>query len=125
MALRDFQGEGVDRFTDHLTARLGLPAPGELAGGPILQARVNHGRWIVDCPNCFGAELADVDDLRFYCLSCGNRDVGHRWLQVKLPPNRTRIEELLLRRLQPGNRNWHPGESVAQLERENRLMEVQ
>lgn len=48
-------------------------------------ARVDHGRWLADCPYCPGAELVDLEDLRFFCLSCYNEAAGGRWLHIVMP----------------------------------------
>jgi hypothetical protein len=90
------------------------------AAGPILAPEVNHGRWIVRCPACAGAENADPEEPWFYCLSCCNVAFDGRWLPIQWPPERTAIEVELLKRPLAENRNWLPGESVADLRRENR-----
>ena len=46
----------------------------ELFNGQPLKARVEYSRWIVDCPNCGGAEFA-FEDKRFICSQCNNGDV--------------------------------------------------
>ena len=92
--------------------------PVELAAAPILKAEVNHGRWIVRCPYCAGAELADHADPRFFCLSCYNVGSGGKWLPVQFPGDGRAIEGELLKRPE-ANRNWLPHESVEDLRREN------
>lgn len=80
-----------------------------------------QGRWIVRCPanECFGAEYVDPDTERFFCLSCYNHQWGGQWLKVAFPPNRKVIETILL--LRPGrNRFWLPGETVGDLQKENK-----
>ena len=81
-------------------------------GNPIL-ARVNHGRWIADCPDCAGAELAR-DGRLFICHNCSS---GPH--QVIFPAEREVIELLLSWRPEI-NRNWEVGETVENLERENK-----
>ena len=81
-----------------------------------IQARVNHGRWIVDC-ECLGAELA-FEEGEFMCLSCFNFELGHKYRKVVFPKNRKKIELLLIGR-PVANRNWSPGESLAKLKAEN------
>lgn len=73
---------------------------------------LNHGRWVVDCPEdgCFNAELATTD--RFVCSICGHRG------RIVWPDNRAEIERLTLVR-PVRNRNWFPGETVAGLAAEN------
>jgi len=83
-----------------------------------VKAEINHGRWIVRCPACSGAEEADPGEPIFYCLSCGNDENGGHVMQVVFPDDRAAIEAALLRR-EMGNRNWAPGESLSDLEMEN------
>ena len=82
-------------------------------------AYINHGRWVVNCPDCNGAELVDLSDLRFFCLNalCDRPD-GGQWLSVVLPANRGEIESEILKRKMP-NRNWLQVETVADLRAEN------
>mgnify|MGYP001582552977 CR=1 FL=1 len=89
---------------------------------PQYQARVNWGRWIVDCPHCNSALDVTSSDTMAICVDCGTE-----WFEVVFPPPQQKrpIERALLKR--PGNRakvfsnsNWTPGETVANLERENR-----
>lgn len=86
-------------------------------------AVVNHGRWIVRCPTCSGAQFASRPDRRFFCSSCLNHASAHRWIGVEWPDDAVvhQIETILMRRPNPTNRNWEPGETVADLVRENGL----
>jgi hypothetical protein len=100
--LRDRKGE-VGRPTSDLTVK----------------AYVNHGRWVIDCPDpkCTGAEFL-FEDQKHRCSQCDNRAVGGELYDVDLPKNRKAIEKAL--EVRPvGNRNW-TNESVAQLRRENK-----
>jgi hypothetical protein len=110
------------RMLNHLAPE--PPAPDAVDEGAEAVAYVNHGRWVADCPSpaCTGAELVDPDEPRFYCLSCYNAAFGGLWLPVRFPPERERqaIERALLARPRARNRNWYPGETVAQLEEEHR-----
>lgn len=81
-----------------------------------LKAYVNHGRWIVKC-ECGGGEKA-WEEGWVMCQSCFNATLGHRYRRVIFPKPRSRIEQLLTVRPEP-NRNWRPGETLADLEREN------
>jgi len=88
-----------------------------LSNGPPLMARINHGRWVVDC-ECNGAELA-FDEGIFMCQSCYNAGTRHQTRLVVFPKNRQAIETALLQRPEP-NRNWYPGETVTKLLAENK-----
>lgn len=103
----------------HRRGALAFTPPAEMADRPILKAEVNHGRWIVRCPFCPGAEMADLNDPRFFCLSCYNVPIGGKWLPVQFPANRAALEAELLKRPASESRNWLPHESVADLRREN------
>ena len=106
-----------------------------------VEARIDYGRWIADCPDCGGAEYVDVEDGIFFCLSCGNKEIGGKARRVIFPKDREKIEELLLERPveeRGGNvfqramtakvvvgrlqRSWMPGEKREKLEKENRII---
>lgn len=121
--IRDHQqGLGIAEYTAMGLRASGRPFPQKVSAKVILQARVDHSRWIVDCPdpNCRGATMADIDDPRFYCFSCHNKAVGGDWLPVQFPAEREAIEKMLMERPAEGVRNWRPGETVADLVRENK-----
>lgn len=107
------------------TGDAALPAAGT-AKAPVAIARVNHGRWIADCPfGCGGAEYVNLDDPVFFCCECRNRAVDHHPVKVELPDKkrRDRIEQLLAQR-PIGRRHWQPGETVGHLETENELLQL-
>lgn len=85
----------------------------------MLIARVNHGTWIVDCPNpdCRGAEYIWEEGL-FMCWSCFNAHVDHCYLLTDFPKERRTIEAILDVRPEP-NRNWDHHESIDDLQSEN------
>ena len=85
-------------------------------------ARVDHGRWLADCPFCTGAEMVSKQDHRFFCHSCLNAEVNGDWIGVQFPSNVAAIEEVLLERANSTNRHWYPHESVEDLRKENALM---
>lgn len=109
---------GLVEFVHSFCVHMAKPMP-EGTSTKTVKAEINHGRWIVRCPNCPGAEMADKEDKRFFCLSCDNKQEGGKWLTVKFPRNADKIEELLKDRKRE-NQNWLPGETLAQLTRENR-----
>ena len=92
-------------------------------------ARINHGKWIASCtcgaprnvvptPGC----IVFLAVLLGWCVRCGNRPWGGGWRTVIVPPQdeRVQIEAVLTCRPDPATRNWEPGETVADLIRENR-----
>lgn len=96
-----------------------LPPQG-LAAGVAARVEVNHGRWIVNCPFCTGAQFASPSDRRFFCIDClhAGTDAEGRWVKVIWPREAGGIEEALLARPKPANRNWMPGESADALRAE-------
>ena len=82
-------------------------------------AEMNHGRWVVKCLWCAGAELAREDSI-FMCSNCGNKEIGHRWVRMEFPKSREVIEQILEKRPLMENRNYSKGESLAKLRRENK-----
>ena len=90
-------------------------------GWTILAAVVNHGRWVVACPSCSSAQLADPDDPRFFCDRCANADHGGGWARVQFPKpaELAAIEAVLAARPSDEYRNWSPPETVADLVVEN------
>lgn len=88
-----------------------------IASGASLRARIDHARFIVDCPNCGSAEFA-FEDRFFWCTTCSNSDVNGRVRKVIMPQKRKAIETIL--ELRPiKSRNWNPGETIERLEQEN------
>lgn len=83
----------------------------------LINAYVNHGRWVADCPACNSAAVVTVESPYFRC-GCGLR------AGVQFPPEREAIEDVLGRRPMAENRNWSQGESVADLRIENALHRV-
>lgn len=77
----------------------------------------NHGRWVVECPDCAGAQVACRTDRRFMCNECANITIGGHWRPVAWPAEATAIDAELDKRPRQ-NQNWLPGESVKQLRSE-------
>jgi len=103
---------------------LSEPTAGNTTGE--VAARINHGRWLVDCPGCNSALVVDLSELVFMCVECGNAANDGKWFQVTVPKNRKAIETELLKRPWNGrnpaeavNRNWQPGETITMLKQEN------
>lgn len=76
-------------------------------------ARVDLGRWIIDCA-CGAGNAAHPDWQGSACPACG---AIHR--RVIFPDDREAIEAVLEERSRPGNKFWKPGETVADLVAEN------
>lgn len=90
---------------------------------PVVGTRVNHGRWIADCPFCTGSEMVWFEELSlFFCFSCRNKAVGGHLLKVAIPKDYKKIEGILMIR-HPVNRNWQ-GETLSALKAENTKMGV-
>lgn len=83
----------------------------------MAHCRLNHGRWIVNCPFCASAELAWSEG-PFLCHECGNASAGGKLIEALWPPNREAIEKLVGARPRI-NQNWEPGESEEMLEADN------
>lgn len=108
--------------------------------GKAVNARIDFGRWLADCPFCGGAEYVDPDDPVFFCLSCGMISNNAKALPVVFPANIDEIEAMLMKRpvkeLPYGGvieralyarpmiaglgRSWQPGETVADLKKQNK-----
>ena len=89
----------------------------DIAESPIVPAIINHGRWMVKCPFCAGAEVLYLSHPIFLCLSCFNNEANNKFLRVKISRNWKAIEKILGKRpIQ--NRNWE-GESIRELIKEN------
>ncbi len=91
----------------------------DVALGPGLLARFNHNYWIVDCPDCGSAEFVWIDEPVMLCQKCWNAVVDGRWRRVVVPGQWRQIERIMRVRINPDNRNWYPGESLAKLKAEN------
>lgn len=91
---------------------------GGISDAPPVKARVNYGRWIVDC-ECGSASFA-FDEGIFMCKSCCNAGHKHQYRRLIFPRTRKAIEMILLQRPEP-NRNWYPGETLAKLKAENEI----
>ena len=90
----------------------------ELSTKKALEARIEHARFLVDCPNCNSAEFAFEDKL-FFCSLCKNSDIQNKVRKVKMPTERKKIEEILsVRPIK--NRHW-TNETLQALAKENEL----
>jgi hypothetical protein len=86
--------------------------------GEVVQAFAHRGSWLAKC-RCGSAALACQTDPRFFCIDCGNIEVEGAWLVVEWPEDVDAIEEILMKRMYRVNKNWTPGETLADLQAEN------
>jgi hypothetical protein len=94
--------------------------PQGVAVGVSTPAFVNHGRWVVRCPFCAGAQLAHPDRTdRFFCIDCLNDLAGRQWISVTWPDDVSAIESVLELRPEVTTRSWWPHETVEDLRAEN------
>lgn len=91
--------------------------PAGIAVGITAKARIEHGRWIVDCPfGCNGAQFASKQTRLFFCVDCLHSGKAEgRWIAVKFPDDIDAIEAELMLRPQPLTRNWFPHETLDDL----------
>ena len=101
-----------------LRERFQIPETGYDEDIEPVEALLNHGAWLVICPECPGGGEYAFEEGWFFCCSCLNNSIGHRYRRFVFPPDREEIEKILA--LRPlDNRNWRPGESLEDLCREN------
>lgn len=88
-------------------------------------AYVNHGRWIIDCPDdgCHAGLKAIDTGIACDCMDevvCDHPAIPHGLaIDITYPDQQDEITRLLDLRPKRGNRNWTPGETVAELKAEN------
>tara|TARA_Y100000310_G_scaffold295019_1_gene325970 strand:+ start:2526 stop:2936 length:411 start_codon:yes stop_codon:yes gene_type:complete len=116
-----WEGWLIGSITQGLS-RYGLQYAGIDSTSQPIEARVNMGRWIVDC-ECGGAEFA-WDEGFFMCQMCWNSAHKHQVRLVVFPEARLEIEALLEQRPLL-NRHWFPHESVVDLISENNAHEAE
>ncbi|WP_030764724.1 hypothetical protein [Streptomyces sp. NRRL F-2664] len=86
------------RWYEQQVQRRVTPPAGMLLGAGIY-ARINHGRWVADCP-CGSAQVVTPDDPRFACPEC-----GYGWARLIFPAQPAAAEEEVSAR-PPHERNW-------------------
>lgn len=71
------------------------------------RARVNHGRWITDCPrpHCANAVALEPGQAVFQCAGAGGCQL---LAEVEWPPDADEIWDALAERPVPTTRNWYP-----------------
>ena len=90
--------ELVFRWVSHRMQRTTVPPRGFVIGA-IGWARINHNRWVSDCP-CGSAQVVSPTDKRMACTECG---LG--WRTLVFPEDPDAVEESL-DPLLPHERNW-------------------
>ena len=120
----DLQGDPMEVFLRrYWKPRLFGPFPKVEEAAGRVNALVNHGRWLAECPGaCGGALLVSEAFPYFVCIDCGSPENLRRFYLVAFPPEKAEIEAALLKR--PARTiveaaNWMPNESVDDLKREN------
>lgn len=73
----------------------------------VARARVNHGRWIADCPrpHCTNAMELKPQQATFHCGGAGGCQMV---APVEWPDDPDGIWGALLERPVPGTRHWYP-----------------
>ncbi|WP_330349566.1 hypothetical protein [Streptomyces sp. NBC_00582] len=90
--------ERVFRWAEHRQQRRLVPPVGYLLGQQAY-ARINHNRWVADCP-CGSAQVVTPADPRMACTECG---LG--WIRLVFPEDPAAAEALIADEL-PHERNW-------------------
>lgn len=79
-----------------------LVAPSGFVIGHKIWARINHNRWVADCP-CGSAQVVTPADPRLACTEC-----GAGWFELVFPEDPAGAEAAVADLL-PHERNWwHP-----------------
>jgi hypothetical protein len=91
--------------------------PTQLTDTALAYARVEHGRWVAECPFCSKQTFAALPDPRFFCTECLNVEAGGEFVRLVVPTRDTRDQIELLLAVVPVEscRNWLPGETIAEL----------
>ncbi len=96
--------ERVFRWVELRQQRRLTPPDGFVIGRHVY-ARINHNRWVADCP-CGSAQVVTPSDPRMACTEC-----GFGWVRLVFPENVKAVEAAVANEL-PHLRNWwHPGDS--------------
>ncbi|GAB2714382.1 hypothetical protein [Streptomyces bullii] len=90
--------ERVFRWVELRQQRRITPPDGFLIG-QRLYARINHNRWVADCP-CGSAQVVTPVDPRFACTEC-----GYGWVTLIFPVDVDAAEASVAEEL-PHLRNW-------------------
>lgn len=77
----------------------------------VARARVNHGRWIADCPRRYCANAMRLEP-RQAMFHCGGEGGCRMVADIEWPANADDIWQALLERPVPTTRNWYPNGHV-------------
>ncbi|CBG71864.1 hypothetical protein SCAB_48131 [Streptomyces scabiei 87.22] len=92
-------------YEDRVQRRVRLPDGFVI--GQKAYARINHNRWVADCP-CGSAQVVTPADPRMACTEC-----GYGWLALTFPEGVAAVEASVADEL-PHLRNWwHPDDPVS------------
>ena len=94
--------ERVFRWYEDRVQRRVRPPDGFVIGQQAYP-RINHNRWIADCP-CGSAQVVSPADPRMACTEC-----GYGWLTLVFPEDVAAVEASVADEL-PHLRNWWHGE---------------
>ncbi|MEU6344489.1 hypothetical protein ABZ883_26475 [Streptomyces sp. NPDC046977] len=90
--------ERVWRWYELKVQRRMQPPAGMLIG-QRQWARIDHNRWVSDCP-CGSAQVVTPADRRFACPEC-----GYGWIEVVFPEDVDAVEASVANDI-PSERNW-------------------
>ena len=100
-----------------------LPDTGKAQG--TVNAYVNWGRWIAECPVGHGdAVIVSRDHPYYICTVGGDKENDGNWYSVVFPIEKEQIEAELLKRIavhplkDARYRGWRPGETIEDLQAE-------
>ncbi|MFG2144138.1 hypothetical protein ACGFRG_08050 [Streptomyces sp. NPDC048696] len=97
--------ERVFRWVEYRAQRRVVPPEAPIVGHQVF-ARINHNRWVVDCP-CGSAQVVSPSDARAACTEC-----GYGWVRLIFPADPEAVEATLADQL-PHLRNWwHAGDPL-------------
>ncbi|WP_455360027.1 hypothetical protein [Streptomyces sp. SYSU K21746] len=98
--------ERVFRWIEHRVQRRVAPPDGFVIGVRAY-ARINHNRWVADCP-CGSAQVVTPTDPRMACTECG---LG--WIALDFPTDAAAAETSVEQELPSGRNWWHPDDATS------------
>lgn len=102
-----------------------MPSTAQAQG--TVDAYINQGRWIAECPIGHGDAVCASESFPFFlCTAGGMAENSGNWYNVRYPANKRAIEQELEKRMAvhpfkaAQARNWKPGETLKDLQDENK-----